>query len=222
MNSEAVGPADDDEAPGQKPAPPLRPLTDKERRFVEEYLVEPNATQAATRAGFSERSAGSIGHELLRKPSVAAAITTAMEERSMRTKIDADWVLSKLRDMFEADVADLYDRNGQLLPVKDWPKIWRTGLITGVDSVETIDLGVDETDSATGKRRARRTLVTNKKVRWADKTKLLELIGKHVDVGAFREVLSRTLLQGAPEDTPQITNAAEAKVTFYMPKNGRD
>ena len=220
MNTAATVPADDDEAPGRTAAP-LRPLTEKQRRFVEEYLVEPNATQAAIRAGFSERSAHQIGHEQLRVPQVAAAIVAAMEARSRRTKVDQDWVLSKLREMFEADAADLYDRNGQLLPVKDWPKIWRTGLISGVDSVETIDLA-DEPDAATGKRRARRTLVMNKKVRWADKVKLLELIGKHVDVGAFREVLSRTLLQGAPEDTPQITNAAEAKVTFYMPKNGRD
>lgn len=222
MSTAATVPADDDEAPGRTAAP-LRPLTEKQRRFVEEYLVEPNATQAAIRAGFSERTAYQIGHEQLRIPQVAAAIVAAMEERSMRTKIDADWVLSKLRDMFEADVADLYDRNGQLLPVKDWPKIWRTGgMVTGLESVETIDLSVDEPDAATGKRRARRTLVTNKKIRWADRIRLLELIGKHVDVGAFREVLSRTLLQGAPEDVPQITNAAEAKVTFYMPKNGRD
>lgn len=220
MNTAATVPADDDEAPGRTAAP-LRPLTEKQRRFVEEYLVEPNATQAAIRAGFSERSAHQIGHEQLRVPQVAAAIVAAMEARSRRTKVDQDWVLAQLRDMFLADAADLYDRNGQLLPVRDWPKIWRTGLISGVDSVETIDLA-DEPDAATGKRRARRTLVMNKKVRWADKVKLLELIGKHVDVGAFREVLSRTLLQGAPEDTPQITNAAEAKVTFYMPKNGRD
>jgi len=189
VNTSAIEPADD-EAPG-RPAAPLRPLTDKERRFVEEYLVDPNAAKAAARAGFSERTARQIGYELIRKPHVAAAIATAMEERSMRTKIDATWVLVKLREMFEADVSDLYDRHGRLLPVKDWPKIWRTGgMVTGLESVETIDLAVDEPDTATGKPRTRRTLVANKKIRWADRTRLLELIGKHVDVSAFRDLLA--------------------------------
>lgn len=188
MNTQALGQADDDEAPGQQPA--LRPLTDKQRRFVEEYLVDMNGSQAAMRAGFSERTSHQAAHELMRRPNVAAAIVAAMEERSMRTKTDATWVLSKLRDMFEADVSDLYDRNGRLLPVKDWPKIWRTGgLVTGLESVETVDLAVDEADPATGKPRTRRTLVANKKIRWADRIKLLELIGKHVDVGAFRDLL---------------------------------
>ena len=57
-------------------------LTGKQQRFVEEYLVDLNATQAATRAGYSKATAYSIGHECLKKPEIAAAITRAQAERS--------------------------------------------------------------------------------------------------------------------------------------------
>lgn len=68
-------------------------LTDKQRAFVQEYLIDLNATQAAIRAGYSEHSAGSIGHELLGKPEIQEAIAKAQAERADRTKITADKVL---------------------------------------------------------------------------------------------------------------------------------
>ena len=65
-------------------------LTPKQARFVEEYLVDLNATQAATRAGYSKRSAGIQGHENLKKPHIAAAISEAQQARSKRTEITQD------------------------------------------------------------------------------------------------------------------------------------
>ena len=91
-------------------------LTAKQERFVEEYLIDLNATRAAIRAGYSERTAAAVGHENLRKPKIADAIAGAKEGRSERTKIDADWVLSRLADEAEADLADLYDEDGALRP----------------------------------------------------------------------------------------------------------
>jgi phage terminase small subunit len=72
------------------------PLTSKQERFVQEYLVDLNATQAAIRAGYSEKTAYSIGQENLRKPEVLAAITQAQEERAKRTEITQDVVLKEL------------------------------------------------------------------------------------------------------------------------------
>ena len=71
-------------------------LTNKQRRFVEEYLFDLNATDAARRAGYSGRTARQMGHENLTKPDIAAEIQEAMERRSERAEITADMVLREL------------------------------------------------------------------------------------------------------------------------------
>lgn len=76
-------------------------LTNKQRVFVREYLRDFNATQAALRSGYSERSARSIGQENLTKPDIAAAI----DERIM----SADEAAAKLTDIARGDIADLMD-----------------------------------------------------------------------------------------------------------------
>ncbi|WP_404298089.1 terminase small subunit [Halomonas sp.] len=68
-------------------------FTPKQQRFVDEYLIDLNATQAAIRAGYSEKTARQAGAENLSKPDIAAAIQASTQERSERTKIDADMVL---------------------------------------------------------------------------------------------------------------------------------
>jgi len=71
-------------------------LTDKQRDFVEQYLVDLNATQAAIRAGYSEKTAKEAGYENLTKPHIAEAVRGAFEERSKRTEVTQDWVLRTL------------------------------------------------------------------------------------------------------------------------------
>jgi phage terminase small subunit len=71
-------------------------LTPKQHRFVEEYLIDLNATQAAIRAGYSVDSAEVIGYENLRKPQIESAIQEAQRARSERTQITADDVLREL------------------------------------------------------------------------------------------------------------------------------
>lgn len=75
---------------------PKSPLTPKQQRFVEEYLVDLNATQAAIRAGYSRRTARAIGAENLTKPDIAAAIASAKEERAERVRVNAAWVVKRL------------------------------------------------------------------------------------------------------------------------------
>lgn len=82
-------------------------LTAKQQRFVEEYLVDLNATQAAIRAGYSEKTAYSIGNENLSKPEIANAIQSHMDTRSQETKIDANYVLNgikRLADMCSGEI----------------------------------------------------------------------------------------------------------------------
>lgn len=94
-------------------------LTPKQARFVEEYLIDLNATQAAIRAGYSEKAAGQQGFENLRKPDIQEALTEAMNTRSERTKISQDWVLERLvKNVDHAMQAEPVLRDGA--PVGDY------------------------------------------------------------------------------------------------------
>lgn len=72
-------------------------LTPKQQRFVDEYLVDANATQAAIRAGYSEKTARQAGAENLSKPVIRQAIEAAQAARSERTQVTADWVITQLK-----------------------------------------------------------------------------------------------------------------------------
>ena len=84
-------------------------MTKKQKRFVEEYLIDLNATQAAIRAGYSPHTAKDIGCENLAKPNIAAAISQAMAERSSRTGINQDRVLQELARIGFAKITDVVD-----------------------------------------------------------------------------------------------------------------
>lgn len=189
------------------------PLTDKQARFVEEYLLDLNATQAAIRAGYSADTARSIGSENLTKPDVQDAIAAAKAERSARTKIDAAWVLQRLADEAEADVADLYTDDGMLKPVKEWPLIWRKGLVAGLDVEELFE----------GRGEDREHVGTLRKLRLSDRMKRIELIGKHVDVNAFRENVAHSNPDGTPlEATParELAKAVALLLSKGLQANG--
>ena len=76
-------------------------LTDKQRKFVSEYLVDLNATQAAIRAGFSEKTAGSMAQKLVAKSHIQEAIKSAQAQREKRTLVTVDYVVSSLREVAE-------------------------------------------------------------------------------------------------------------------------
>lgn len=87
-------------------------LTPKQALFVKEYLVDLNATQAAIRAGYSEKTAGATGNENLQKPEIADAVRQAMEERGERTEITADRVLVEIERLALYDPKDFLDVTG--------------------------------------------------------------------------------------------------------------
>ena len=84
-------------------------LTPKQQRFVEEYLIDLNATQAAIRAGYSEKTAYSQGERLLRNVEVAAAVAEAKAARSERTEVTQDAVLKELALIGFANAGDYFD-----------------------------------------------------------------------------------------------------------------
>jgi phage terminase small subunit len=90
-------------------APKPRPLPDRQLRFIDEYLVDLNATQAVIRAGYSTKGAAQKGYELLADPRIAAAITAGKAKRAERTHITADLVLAQFWAIATADPNELIE-----------------------------------------------------------------------------------------------------------------
>lgn len=84
-------------------------MTPKQEQFVREYLIDANATQAAIRCGYSEKTAYSQGQRLLKNVEVAAAIDAAMQKRAFKTEITAERVLKEIACMAFYDPAELIE-----------------------------------------------------------------------------------------------------------------
>jgi phage terminase small subunit len=171
-------------------------LTPKQQLFCDEYLIDLNATQAAIRAGYSAKTAYSIGERLLRNVEILKILQELKKERHERTKINADYVLQRLAQIDEMDVADILNDDGSLRPVKEWPKVWRQ-YISGFEISEMFDGRGDE----------RHMVGLLKKIKWPDKLKNLELLGKHSHVGAFSEQIKHQFVteNGEPITGIRIT-----------------
>ena len=138
-------------------------LTVKQKRFVEEYLIDLNATQAAIRAGYSPNSARDIGSENLTKPHIRARVEEALAERSKRTGINADRVVRELARIAFVNAADVI--NFDTATLSENASEDDTAAIASV-KVKTIP-----TDAGEG---------VEREIRMCDKLKALELLGKHL------------------------------------------
>ena len=135
-------------------------LTDKQKRFVAEYLVDLNATQAAKRAGYKDPN---IGRQLITKNNVSAAIQKAMSNRETRTEITQDKVLEELARVAFAngtDFARVVSKNGfqavELVNTEDVPAEKRSAIA----SIKEGKYGIE--------------------VSSYDKVRALELLGRHL------------------------------------------
>lgn len=96
------------------------PLNAKQERFVQEFLVDLNATQAAIRAGYSKDTAKSIGSENLTKPDIQAAIAKGKAKRSKKVEISQERVVQEMAKLALADPRNLLDANGDVKPPHKW------------------------------------------------------------------------------------------------------
>lgn len=172
-------------------------LTDKQSKFVEEYLIDLNATQAAIRAGYSVKNADKIGSELLGKTRVSNAISEQMAVRSRRTGINADRVvreLAKIAFVNASDVICTHDASVLIGATRD-----DTAAIASI-KVKTIP-----TDDGT---------ITEREVKFYSKDKALELLGKHLGMftdkfkveGAIPVVISDDLDED--DEPPVLDNSS--------------
>lgn len=140
-------------------------LNARQQRFVEEFLVDLNATQAAIRAGYSKRTARAIGCENLTKPDIAAEISKRRNSITAGCVVDRARVLTELARVGMSDIRKLYDSDGKMRKVTDLDDE-TAACIAGVE-VDEIEVG----ETVIGHTR---------KVKRFDKTKALELLGRHL------------------------------------------
>ena len=146
-------------------------LTPKQARFVEEYLLDLNATAAAKRAGYSAKTAEVIGYENLRKPQIAEAVTEAQKARSERTEIDQDEVLREIHRLGFSNIADYVEWGPDGVRLKE-----SAGMS---DEALRCILEVSETKTDKG---------GTVKFKLHDKKGALELLGRHL--GLFKDNLN--------------------------------
>lgn len=137
-------------------------LTDKQQRFVDEYLIDLNATQAAIRAGYSVRTANEQGAQNLAKLSIQDAISRKMAARSRRTGVNAERVVLELAKVAFAKMTDIVDSNG---------RIKEDASPDDLACIESIKY--KESDNEYGGS-------VEREVKIASKLKALELLGKHL------------------------------------------
>jgi len=143
-------------------------LTEKQKTFCDEYLIDLNATQAAIRAGYSPDSAKEIGCENLTKPNIRAYIDKEIANRSKRTGINQDRVIRELARIAFVNANDVINMNEA-----------------------TLKADATEDDTATIASVKVKTIPTKegegveREIKLADKLKALELLGKHL--GMFKD-----------------------------------
>lgn len=138
-------------------------LTEKQQRFVDEYLIDLNATQAAIRAGYSVESARDIGCENLTKPNIQQAIAEKMAERSKRTGVNQDRVVLELAKIAFVNISDVVDTDtGEILPNASQDDL------ACIESVK-----FKQSDNQYGGS-------IEREVKVASKLKALEMLGKHL------------------------------------------
>jgi phage terminase small subunit len=182
-------------------------LTAKQQRFVDEYLIDLNATQAAIRAGYSAKTAYSIGDENLKKPEIAAAVQKAMDSRAARTGITADRVLAELAKIGFADIRKAIrwysQTNIASVDDDDAEALIEEGAVRFAVANQVELISSDEIDDATAAAISEigQTSTGALKVKLHDKRAALVDIGKHL--GMFRERVEHTGKDGGPIEIDQ-------------------
>lgn len=155
---------------------PASTMSELRKRFCEEYIIDLNGAAAYRRANGKAKDAAKAASQMLSFKEVQEYIYELRKGQQERTQVNADYVLMRLSEIDQMDAADIFDDQGALLPIREWPKVWRQ-YISGMDVAEMFEGSGDE----------RKVIGVLRKIKWPDKLKNLELLGKHVDIQAWKE-----------------------------------
>lgn len=142
-------------------------LTPKEAKFVDEYMLDLNATGAARRAGYSEKIASVVGFRLLRKDKIQDALTAARQALLKKTGVTPERIIRERARLAFADIGECFDENGNLLPIHEIPEDTRRALS-----------GIEIEDLYAGAGNDRVQIGYTKKVKTWDKNRALEALEK--------------------------------------------
>lgn len=159
-------------------------MTKKQKRFVEEWLIDLNATQAAIRAGYSPETAYSIGSENLKKPEIRACIEKAMAERSKRTGVNQDRIIMELAKIGFLNPKDLVNF--------DEATVKEDAAEEDLAAIASIRVKRFPTKDGEG---------IEREIKMHDKTKTLELLGRHL--GMFKDKVE---VSGLEEEKKKLDN----------------
>jgi phage terminase small subunit len=186
-------------------------LTARQRSFVREYLIDLNATQAAMRAGYSEKTAYASGAENLKKPQIANAIEAAMKIRADRTDITADRVLKELAKIGFADIRKAIKWQGTLVTEEDNPDGGDTLTIKNVVTNNVQLVSSEEIDDETAAAISEISQNTNGgiKLKLHDKRAALVDIGKHL--GMFVDRVDQRTTHEAGDSIKALMDAVNGR-----------
>lgn len=184
-------------APKIKIDPMLEPLKDAEEIACQQFVLNGGDRSKAYRhafpqsANWKDKTVHEHASRLFKLGKVEARVQElqklSAEIAEDRFKVNAEYILGRLHSMDTLDIADIMNDDGSAKPLREWPLTWRQS-ISGID--------VSELFEGTGKDRDMIGLL--KKIKWPDKVKIIELMGKHVSVNAFREQLGVSDPRGRP------------------------
>jgi phage terminase small subunit len=157
-------------------------LTGKRKQFCDEYLIDMNATQAATRAGYSKRTAKSQGQRLLTKVDIQEYLAKLKAKRSVRTEITQDLVLTELAKVGFSDLRKTLTSEGHLIDPQDWDD----ETAGAISSLEVVAMRGGDDDGP---------IEYVHKIKMWDKMNALEKMGKHL--GMFPTKLEHTSPDGS-------------------------
>lgn len=155
-------------------------LTDRRKLFVDEYLIDLNATQAAIRAGYSKKTAHSQGERLLRNVEVQKAIQAGQKARSNRLEITADRVLQEFARIAFFDPRNLFNEDGTPKAIAELDDD-TAAVVAGLDvaHIGNADVGIGQV----------------MKIKLADKKGALDSVARHL--GMFNDKMALTGKDGA-------------------------
>lgn len=167
-------------------------LTERQEQFCNEYLIDLNATQAAIRAGYKEKTAYSAGQRLLKHVEIQKRIQQLKNERSERTEISQDRVLKELAAIAFADATDFVQVTEKPLYNSDGEKMLDNSgkiiMIPDVEITETEKLKPEQKKAIASIKQGRNGI----EVKLNDKTKALELLGRHLGMWNDKQEINLT------------------------------
>lgn len=144
------------------------PPSAKQRRFVDEFAIDFNATRAAERSGYSAHTARQMGSENLSKPVIRKAIEEKIQQHSTAVGLSIELQNEALWRLLTADISQIFDRHGVPKPIDEWPEEFRTGGL-----VKAMKIRVEETSNG-------RPKVRIYSLSFSDRAQLIKEMGRRV------------------------------------------